>query len=61
MWVILAAAVFLYSEAPPEAARLLPESDSIIYVNRKPVHSLFHLKNLLFLHETSCENQGLNG
>jgi hypothetical protein len=35
--ILLAAAVFLRSKAPPEAARLLPESDGIIYVNFKPL------------------------
>jgi hypothetical protein len=38
----LAAAVFLRSKAPPEAARLLPESDGIIYVNLKPARVFFH-------------------
>jgi hypothetical protein len=38
----LAAAIFLRSKAPPEAARLLPESDGIIYVNLKPVRVFFH-------------------
>src|SRR5579863_9602459 len=37
--VLLAAAVFLRSKAPPEAARLLPESDGILYVNLKPVRT----------------------
>jgi len=35
---VLALAVFLRSKAPPEAARLLPESDGIVYINLKPVH-----------------------
>jgi hypothetical protein len=35
--VVLAVAIFLRSKAPPEAARLLPESDGIIYVNIRPV------------------------
>jgi hypothetical protein len=35
-------AIFLRSKAPPEAARLLPESDGIIYLNLKPVRSFFH-------------------
>jgi hypothetical protein len=39
---VLAAAIFLRSKAPPEAARLLPESDGIIYVNLKPVRAFFH-------------------
>lgn len=33
---LLAVAVFLRSKAPPEAARLLPESDGIFYVNLQP-------------------------
>lgn len=41
----LAVAVFLRSKAPPEAARLLPESDGIIYIDLKPVH-VFMRKNL---------------
>ncbi len=40
--VFLAVAVFLRSKAPPEAARLLPESDGIIYVNLKPVRAFLH-------------------
>ena len=39
--VLLALAVFLRSKAPPEAARLLPESDGIVYVNLRPVHTFF--------------------
>ena len=39
--VLLALAVFLRSKAPPEAARLLPESDGIIYVNLRPVRTFF--------------------
>jgi hypothetical protein len=40
--VLLAVAVFLRSKAPPEAARLLPESDGIVYVNLKPVRAFLH-------------------
>jgi hypothetical protein len=39
--VLLALAIFLRSKAPPEAARLLPESDGIIYLNLKPVRTFF--------------------
>jgi len=48
LWIVaaviafLTAAIFLRSKAPPEAARLLPESDGIIYVNLKPVRAFFH-------------------
>jgi hypothetical protein len=38
---LLAVAVFLRSKAPPEAARLLPESDGIVYVDLKPIRVLF--------------------
>ena len=39
---LLAVAVFLRSKAPPEAARLLPESDGILYINLKPVRAFIH-------------------
>ena len=40
--LLLAVAVFLRSKAPPEAARLLPESDGIVYINLRPIHTFFH-------------------
>ncbi len=40
--LLLAVAVFLRSKAPPEAARLLPESDGIVYINLRPIRSFFH-------------------
>ena len=45
LWIVaavllfLAVAIFLRSKAPPEAARLLPESDGILYFNIRPVRS----------------------
>jgi hypothetical protein len=42
---VLAIAVFLRSKAPPEAARLLPEADGIIYINFAPIRAFSH-KNL---------------
>jgi hypothetical protein len=42
IFLLLAVAVFLRSKAPPEAARLLPESDGIIYFNLKPVRTFLH-------------------
>ena len=38
----LAIAVWLRKLAPPEVARLLPESDAIIYVNVKPLRAVTH-------------------
>jgi hypothetical protein len=43
--LVLAAAIYLRFKAPPEAARLLPESDGIVYVNLRPLRVLVH-KNL---------------
>ena len=37
--LVLAVAVFLRSKAPPEAARLLPESDGILYADLRPLRS----------------------
>lgn len=37
--ILLAVAIFLRSKAPPEAARLLPESDGILFINLKPMRS----------------------
>jgi hypothetical protein len=43
--LLLAAAIYLRFKAPPEAARLLPESEGIVYVNLRPLRALVH-KNL---------------
>lgn len=40
--LLLAVAIFLRSKAPPEAARLLPEADGIIYINLKPIRAFLH-------------------
>jgi hypothetical protein len=42
--VLLALAVFLRSKAPPEAARLLPECDGIVYIDIRPIRAFFHKK-----------------
>lgn len=38
----LGVALYLRAKAPPEAARLLPESDAILYVNLKPLRAATH-------------------
>ena len=38
----LGAAIFLRQKAPPEAARLLPESDAIVFFNLKPLRAATH-------------------
>jgi hypothetical protein len=40
--LLLAIAIYLRSKAPPEAARLLPEADGIVYINFKPFRSFLH-------------------
>src|SRR5580704_2244184 len=40
--VLLAVAIFLRSKAPPETARLLPESDGILFINLKPIRAFLH-------------------
>jgi hypothetical protein len=39
---IFLVAVIVRKQAPPEAARLLPESDAILYLHLKPVRALTH-------------------
>jgi hypothetical protein len=39
---VLGAMLYLRAKAPPEAARLLPESDAIIFLNLKPVRAATH-------------------
>ena len=38
----LAIAVYVWQKAPPEVARLLPESDAIVYVDLKPLRTATH-------------------
>lgn len=40
--LLLAGAIYLRKQAPPEAARLLPESDGIVYVNLRPLRAATH-------------------
>jgi hypothetical protein len=40
--LLLAGAIYLRKEAPPEAARLLPESDGIVYIDLRPLRATTH-------------------
>src|SRR5260370_33329670 len=42
LMVALAVVLVLRKAAPPEAARLLPESDAIVYANLKPLRVATH-------------------
>lgn len=40
----LAVMLYLRQKAPPEAARLLPESDAIVFINLKPLRAATHFE-----------------
>jgi hypothetical protein len=40
--LLLAVALYLRMKSPPEAARLLPESDGIVYLNLRPIRAVTH-------------------
>ena len=40
--ILLGVAVYLRKKAPPEAARLLPESDGIVYLSLRPIRAATH-------------------
>lgn len=42
--LLLGGAIYLRKEAPPEAARLLPESDGIVYLDMRPLRSATHFE-----------------
>ena len=42
--LLVALAAYLRRKAPPEVARLLPESDCILYFNLRPLRDLYPLR-----------------
>ncbi len=60
---LLAVLVFLRAKAPPEAARLLPESDAIVYINLRPLRTITHWDepgNLVAPHRSRDLQQFIN-
>jgi hypothetical protein len=53
--VLLGALVYLRQKAPPEVARLLPESDAIVYVNFEPLRAAMHFDQHPVQHEASYQ------
>jgi|SRR5437868_4711341 len=51
----LAIAVWLRKTAPPEAARLLPESDAIVYVNLRPLRAATHIDRTPIVRSTDYQ------
>jgi hypothetical protein len=52
----LAVAVWLRKTAPPEAARLLPESDAILYVDLKPLRAATHFDRTPVAHSPDYQH-----
>jgi len=55
--LLLAVAILLRSKAPPEAARLLPESDGILYANLRPFRAFLHKDKALKPPQRDAEYQ----
>lgn len=49
--VALGVAIYLRKQAPPEAARLLPESDGIVYINLRPLRAVTHFDKQSIPHD----------
>ena len=52
----LIAAIWLRKLAPPEAARLLPESDAIVYVNLRPIRLATHFDRTPVSHDADYQH-----
>jgi hypothetical protein len=49
--LLLVGALYLRKKAPPEAARLLPESDGIVYLNLRPLRAATHFEQRPVTHD----------
>ncbi|WP_254062422.1 hypothetical protein [Acidobacterium sp. S8] len=54
--LMLAAAFYLRVKAPPEAARLLPESDGIVYLNLLPLRKVSHFDQHPVAHDPDYQS-----
>lgn len=53
--VALGVAAYLRKQAPPEAARLLPESDGIVYFNLRPLRAATHFDKQALPHDSDYQ------
>ncbi|MGC8549076.1 MAG: hypothetical protein ACP5M4_05190 [Acidobacteriaceae bacterium] len=53
--LLLAGAIYLRATAPPEVARLLPESDGIIYLNLQPLRAATHFDRTQVPHSAAYQ------
>lgn len=54
--LLLAGAIYLRKEAPPEVARLLPESDGIVYLNLRPLRAATHFDRHPVQHDADYQH-----
>lgn len=54
--MLLAGAIYLRKIAPPEVARLLPDSDGIIYLNLRPLRSATHFDQHPVPHDSEYQH-----
>jgi len=53
--LLLAGAIYLRAKSPPEVARLLPESDGIIYINLRPLRAATHFDKTKVSHSQAYQ------
>ena len=53
--LLLAGAIYLRATSPPEVARLLPESDGIIYINLRPLRAATHFDKTKVQHSQAYQ------
>ena len=54
--LLVALAAYLRRKAPPEAARLLPESDCILYFNLRPLRAYTHFDQHQVAHDPQYQS-----
>jgi hypothetical protein len=54
--LLLAGALFLRMKSPPEVARLLPESDGIVYLNLRPLRAATHFDQHPVQHDADYQH-----
>jgi hypothetical protein len=54
--LLLAGAIYLREKAPPEVARLLPESDGIVYLNMRPLRAATHFEQHPVQHDADYQH-----
>lgn len=52
---LLAGAIYLRKKAPPEAARLLPESEGIVYLDLRPLRAATHFEQRPVQHDPAYQ------